>query len=256
MIIKLEHKNKTYEVDLSQGRDISIPLRFDHIGPNCFYAPAPSAKPVVAGDFIGDTTKGGVVNFKNIHLNPHGNGTHTECVGHIATEPVYIHDVLQDHHHMAQVVSIYPTLLENGDRVITKQSIEALVDVICPIVIIRSLPNEVDKKTRVYSGTNPPYFEADALAYLREAGVLHFMTDLPSVDREDDDGRLAAHKAWWQYPEEVDYSRTITEMVYVPDDVRDGTYLAAMQIISLKLDASPSKIVLYALNQNYNQPQK
>ena len=75
--------------------DISIPLVKDAVGPNCFYAPLFDASPVVAGDFIGDTSKGGSVNFFNVKINPHGNGTHTECVGHIARERIYINDVVK-----------------------------------------------------------------------------------------------------------------------------------------------------------------
>ena len=53
--------------------------------------------PVVAGDFVGSTASGGPVNFFNIRVNPHGNGTHTECVGHIAREPYVLAVVFTDH---------------------------------------------------------------------------------------------------------------------------------------------------------------
>lgn len=248
MIVSYNFGTREYKIDLSKGRDISIPIDFNIVGPNCFYAPPPSVFPVQEGDFIGDTSKGGVVNFKNIKLNPHGNGTHTECVGHIATEPVFIHDVLTNFHFLGQILSIYPTINEAGDRVITKRTIEQFFDQPTSVLIIRTLPNEESKKNRNYSGTNPPYFEADALTYIREMGVQHLMTDLPSVDREQDEGKLAGHKAWWQYPEKVDYEKTITEMVFVPDDLKDGFYFVNIQIMSIKLDASPSKILLYPLD--------
>jgi hypothetical protein len=38
---------------------------------------------------------------------------------------------------------------------------------------------------------------------------------------------------------------TITEMIYVPDNVADGSYLLNLQIASN--DASPSKPVLYSV---------
>jgi hypothetical protein len=39
---------------------------------------------------------------------------------------------------------------------------------------------------------------------------------------------------------------TITEMIYVPDNV-DGSYLLNLQIASFENDASPSKPVLYSV---------
>ena len=249
MIVRYTNGNHEYKVNLANGRDISIPIDFNQVGPNCFYAPPPSVDAVVAGDFVGDTLRGGSVNFKNIHLNPHGNGTHTECVGHIAKEPVFIHDVLTVFHHLAQVVSVFPTIDDQGDKVITERTLSQFLDQPSPVIIIRTLPNEEEKKSRNYSGTNPSYFEVEAISFLRDLGVQHLMTDLPSVDREEDGGLLLGHKAWWQYPEEVDYQKTITEMIFVPDDLKDGLYLCNMQILSLKLDASPSKVVLYPLEK-------
>jgi hypothetical protein len=36
-------------------------------------------------------------------------------------------------------------------------------------------------------------------------------------------------------------------MIFVPDEVKDGTYLLNLQIASFENDASPSKPVLYAI---------
>jgi hypothetical protein len=66
------------------------------------------------------------------------------------------------------------------------------------------------------------------------------------VDREEDQGMLAAHHAFWDYPNTVDLRRTITEMIYVPDEVRDGDYLLEMQVPNFINDAAPSRPLLYA----------
>ena len=47
------------------------------------------------GDWVGDVKQGGSVNFRNISFNPHGNGTHTECVGHISKEDFSINQCLK-----------------------------------------------------------------------------------------------------------------------------------------------------------------
>jgi kynurenine formamidase len=245
MIINLSHNHKTYKADLDQPIDISIPLEAGEGKLNCFYAPPVEIWPVVAGDFVGSTEAGGLLNFKNVKLNPHGNGTHTECVGHIAKERYTINQCLKKFHQIARLVTVEPTTMENGDKVILKEQLENVFDV--KALIIRSLPNEDSKLTQNYSGSNPTYFHHDAMTYLVEQGIDHLMTDLPSVDREEDEGKLLAHKAFWQYPDRVRDWATITELIYVPEDVEDGLYLLNMQITSLELDASPSKPVIYQL---------
>ena len=98
---------------------------------------------------------------------------------------------------------------------------------------------------RDYSGTNPPYFSTESIHWLNACGIKHIITDLPSIDREEDGGALAGHRAFWGYPDFPDLSKTITEMVYVPDSVEDGLYFCNIQIVSIESDASPSKVMLY-----------
>ncbi|MBK7406670.1 MAG: cyclase family protein [Saprospirales bacterium] len=251
MIVQVPYQDGLLQADLTQPVDISIPLREGHETVNCFYAPYLETAPVVAGSFIGSTAKGGPVNFLNVKLNPHGNGTHTECVGHIAREPFSINETLTKFHFLAKLLSVYPTRTDAGDRVIGKAQVEDWLEPDeVEAVVLRTLPNETDKLTRHYSGTNPPYLHHEAVDYLVERGVQHLLLDLPSVDREEDEGKLLAHRAFWKYPGTVEAGRrhcTITELIYVPDDVPDGLYLLQLQITSLEIDASPSKPVLYKL---------
>ena len=97
---------------------------------------------------------------------------------------------------------------------------------------------------------NPPYLQHEALAYLREIGVKHFLLDLPSVDRESDEGKLAGHNAFWDTANTVDLERTITELIYVPDAVNDGEYLLELQIAPFHNDASPSRPILFAIEKD------
>jgi len=249
MKITLHFQGKTWTADLSQPLDISIPIREGENNPNCFYAPFPSATPVVAGDFIGSTRQGGSVNFLNFRLNPHGNGTHTECVGHISKEVYTIHQSLSRFHFIAVLHSVYPTLLENGDKVVTMAAMEG-VEILDGVeaFILRTLPNDTTKKTRQYSGTNPPYVDAAVIRFLKSKGIKHLLLDLPSVDREEDGGKLAAHKAFWNYPDSPATNDTITEMIFVDDSLQDGFYLLNIQIASFEWDVSPSKPVMYRLS--------
>lgn len=248
MKITFQHKEKTYQTDLAKPLDISIPLKEGDDTVNCFYAPLMETAPVIAGDFIGSTRRGGLVNFLNVRLNPHGNGTHTECVGHIAKEVYTINQSLQNFHFVAKLVSIYPTRLDNGDRVILKSQLEEVLKVEeTEALIIRTLPNDEAKLSRHYSGNNPPYVDHEAIIYLVNCGVNHLLLDLPSVDREDDEGKLLAHRAFWQYPDRIREKCTITELIYVKNLIKDGFYLLNIQIASFEIDASPSKPVVYEL---------
>lgn len=250
MQAKLNILGQSYQASLLEPIDISIPVRFDGRDPNCFYAPLPAVNPVIAGDFIGSTVKGGSVNFKTITINPHGNGTHTECVGHIAQEVYNLSDCLKRFIFSARLISIYPQKLDNGDRCITKKQLEAIIrpnEV--EAIILRTMPNDNLKKSRQYSGTNPPYLEESAAQLLVDCGVNHLLLDLPSVDKEEDGGKLLAHKAFWQYPFNTRTQATITEMIYVAPAIKDGLYLLQMQITSFVLDASPSKPVLYKVSR-------
>ena len=254
MQIALTFNKKPYRADLSKPLDISIPLEAGANTVNCFYAPLMEIEPVVAGEFIGATAKGGPVNFMNIRLNPHGNGTHTECVGHIAKDTFTINDCLKQFHFLSKLVSVYPIKQDNGDRVITKAQIEAFLSKgETEALIIRTLPNDDSKKTRHYSGTNPPYIYEEAMAYLVRCGVKHLLIDLPSVDREEDDGELLAHRAFWQYSDTVGKSRkncSISELIFVDNNIKDGLFLLNLSIAPFELDASPSKPILYQL-KNY-----
>lgn len=248
MKIEFLHQNITYRADLLKPIDISIPIREGLENVNCFYAPPVAFSPVVAGNFIGDTMQGGVVNFYNIKINPHGNGTHTECVGHIAKERITIHESLKNFHFVAKLISLYPQKTVEGDRVILKNQVEEVLGETVPeALIIRTFPNDDLKLRTNYSGSNPPYLHYEAVEWLVNKGVQHLLIDLPSVDREEDGGQLLAHRAFWRYPDNVRKNCTITELIYVRNFVKDGLYLLNIQIASFELDASPSKPILYEL---------
>ena len=247
MIISTTINDRTVTFDSARIIDISIPIDEGPSTVNCFYAPPARFEPVRMGDFIGDTRLGGAVNFKNVFFNPHGNGTHTECVGHIATEAVRIDQTLDQFLHIARVVSVYPTMMDNGDKVVRKESFEGVEYKGEKAWIIRTLPNPESKKYQHYSGTNPTYFDPQVMSLLLEMGIDHLLVDLPSVDREEDGGALASHHRFWEYPKKKFVKRTITELVYIPDSVTDGLYLLNLLVPAFNLDAAPSRPVLYPM---------
>ena len=79
-----------------------------------------------------------------------------------------------------------------------------------------------------------------------ERGIRHLMVDMPSVDREEDSGALVAHHCFWQWPHEPRINCTITEMIYVPNEVTDGIYLVIFNVAPFDGDAAPSRPMLLA----------
>ena len=234
------------DVDFSKPIDISIPLRAGEENVNAFYIPPVVYEPFRAGSFVGDVNQGGSCNVNNVTFNPHGNGTHTETVGHISKEKFPIYSSLTTYFFLAGVISIEPEKI-NGDRIITKKLLQEKIRGDYEALIIRTLPNDTSKINAHYSGTNPPYMSEEAALYLREIGIRHVLLDLPSIDREDDGGQLLAHHAFWNYPQAPRTDCTITELIYVPENVADGNYLLNLQVASFDNDASPSKPVLFAI---------
>lgn len=233
---------------LSVPLSIAIPLREGLNNVNAFYAPPLQIEPVRMGSFVGDTLLGGAVNFKNVTFNPHGNGTHTECVGHIATESYTLNQCLQRYWFRAQLISIYPQRTDNGDRIITREQLKELVELpAAEALVIRTLPNDDLKLCTNYSGSNPPYLHHQAAQWIADQHIEHLLLDLPSVDREEDEGKLLSHKAFWQYPQHPRLHCTITELIYVPNHIKDGNYYLNLMTTALELDASPSKPVLYEM---------
>jgi kynurenine formamidase len=242
------------KVDLSKPIDISIPITNTDANPIAWYIDKPVIEPVKFGEWIGKVSSGmSSTNFNNILFNPHGHGTHTECLGHITHDFYSINQALKQFFFMAELISVTPEE-RNGDLVITKnQVVQALNGKTPEAIIIRTLPNNSTKLSKKYSHTNPPYLAEDAARFICESGIQHLLIDLPSVDKEKDEGNLLAHKAFWNVTDVKNLNRdarlnaTITEMIYVIDKVKDGSYLLNLQIASFENDASPSKPILYAV---------
>ncbi len=203
------------------------------------------------GSFVGNVSEGGACNCETLTFNPHGNGTHTEGVGHISPGKISVNQCLKKYFFAARLVSITPEKLENGDSLITVSQIKSLLGNSkgFQALIIRTLPNSDNKLYARYSGFNPCYLEPEATRVIEEYGIDHLLIDLPSVDKEEDGGLLEAHKRFWTYPENPRMNATITELIYVPNSAADGFYLLNLQVAAIESDASPSRPVIFPLLQ-------
>jgi arylformamidase len=244
------------------GHDISIPLRFNGAQPTFFGAAAASAEPITAGSFVGDVRHGGSCNCSVHTLAPHCNGTHTECVGHITQERLSVRDLAIRHLSAALLISVTPESSTEipGDLVI---SLTALTEAVgkaelsdYQALVVRTLPNDSSKLARNYdAGPMPAYFSLEAMRHIVAHGIDTLVVDLPSIDRAQDGGKLAAHRIFWGMPAGSTSAATvtrqhatITEMAFIDGTVADGQYLLNLQVPPFVIDAAPSRPILLPLS--------
>ncbi len=284
-----------YLARLDRPQHLHIPLEFDALDgpppagpapppgagddggarqPNHFGAPRACAWPLRGGAFTGDTRRGGSCNASVVQLTPHCNGTHTESVGHLSRERLSLDTLLADALQPAGLVSVTPAPapqtaesaahpLAPEDRLVTAAALASRLDRLPPTtaLIVRTWPNDPDKRWRRYEGSSPaPFFSLEAARLLVERGIRHVLVDVPSLDRAHDGGHLGAHRAFWGLPPagavevgaagDATAARsdcTITEMIYADDTVADGLYLLNLQVAPFALEASPARVVVFPL---------
>ncbi len=287
MHISIQIEDKTYGIDPDKFFDLSIPLNFNGEQPNAYGADKAVSKAVEAGLLVGDTRLGGSCNFEQYTFIPHCSGTHTESVGHITHERITILDSLKDVFIPAMLVTVEPeNAAETNDtyapeknaedKLITRAALEKALEESAykwppkggtqneggaqniGALIVRTLPNDDSKKTREYLKDRPPFFSTEAMRYIAELGaapgVKHLLVDMPSIDRMFDEGKLSNHRIFWnaaegshELNENSRAQNTVTEMIYAPDEVKDGLYLLNLQIAPFAADAAPSRPLIFRI---------
>jgi len=253
----------------SEQYDLSIPLAFDGAQP-AFFGVAPAHGSVVrAGSFVGDVREGGSCNCATYVLTPHCNGTHTECLGHITQDRISVHEICASALHLALLVTVDPVPAsattessdprpDAGDMLVTKQALQdaagRFAEAPFNALVVRTRPNDEAKRVRDYSLEPAAFFSAEAMHWIVAAGIEHLITDLPSLDRADDGGRLTAHRIFWNmrsgHTTPTSAARThatVTELAYVPNEIPDGLYLLNLQVAPFVADAAPSRPILSPL---------
>ena len=249
MTTTIRHNSRNYTIDLSRPLDISIPLQEGPGNLQAWGIGPPQIKPVVDGEFIGSVASGASVNFNNISFNPHAHITHTECYGHITNKVHSVNGIFDRFFYLAEVITLAPEKYQDDFVISRKQLRYAIRNRKREAIVIRTLPNTSQKLGFNYTDTNPPYMLEEAAAYLVEAGVQHLLIDLPSVDREKDYGALLAHRAFWNMNGKVRKKATITELIYVRNEIADGTYFISFQLAPVENDAAPSRPILYRIQE-------
>lgn len=255
MIFEVDINGKRWACDTAAPIDLSIPVNCQQpSGAKAWYIDPPSKSPVRLGNWVGSVAQGGSVNFNDLKVNPHAHGTHTESLGHISPEEDPVEGLFDQFFFEALVVSVVPDSAPTG-RAISAAALSQSIESALPsfwskgprALVVRTLPNPRSKRIQNYDQKGWSYLSAEAARLLADMGVTHLLIDTPSVDPEKDQGALLAHKAFWRWPEDPRKKATITEFIYVPDQVVDGPYLLELQLAAIVNDATFSRPLLYGL---------
>ncbi len=243
----IEYNSRKITINVSEPIDISIPIDMSKDNVNAWGIDDPKIEVEEYDDYKVSVANGAVVNFNSISFNPHSHITHTECVGHITEKVHSVNQNLKHYFFVSEVVTVAPEQIGEDFVISEKQLKTALRNKKRDAIIIRTLPNLSDKKSTRYFNTNPAYLSEEAAIYLVEKGIKHLLVDLPSVDKEKDGGKLVVHNTFWNTKGELRMDATITEFIYVPNNVEDGEYLLNLMIAPFENDATPSKPILYKI---------
>lgn len=239
------------DIDTSVHFDLSVEIGNDQRFVRAWYVNDPVIDPVVGEGFVGSVEAGSPVNFRNIFFNPHGHGTHTETFGHISKEIFSVNKVCFPLFMKAKLITVEPIEVIHGseyDHVIVSESLDDLwtsTDAFEALILRTEWKG--NRLNMDYSHQNPPFLDVDIAHRLRQMGIQHLLIDLPSVDKENDEGVLAFHHAFWDFPEHPDTERTITEFIHVDRSIPDGTYLLNLQVAPFENDAAPSRPIIYPI---------
>ena len=63
-------------------------------------------------------------------------------------------------------------------------------------LIIKTQNNYDELTKKNYNYTNWPFLAESSASYIRSKGIQHLLIDQPSIDKEFDEGKLLAHRAF------------------------------------------------------------
>lgn len=255
MKARFDWNGDTLEVDFSKGRSLAIDFVPGGPHPIFFTDSQVRTRPLAVGEFVGDMKKGGSCNADVIEFSPHSHGTHTECVGHIHSDHQSVTETIDQRPTLMRIITIGFEMLEDGHR-IPASALSEIEQFDGKALAFRTLPNDETKKHRNYD-LEPrfPVLSHEAMNRLSRTEILHLLVDTPSVDHSDNTG-LENHSSWWGLETGLQTGvpdaslRSITEMIYIPDDIEDGDYWLDLQLPPLVSDAVPSRPIVYPVTRN------
>lgn len=241
-------------VDFDAATSLALTLDFSQDHPRHFGAPLATSAPFRNGSFEGAVARGASCNCQRITLVPHCNGTHTESASHLTIQQRPLHDIVPAGPIAALLLTVLPQrhmetsedslpAPEGADRLITRSGLLQAWNA------AEHAPRALLLRTGTgWNDAAPPFLSRQLAQELVTRGIEHLVTDLPSVDRLEDDGHLTAHRIFFGLPpRSTDLAAaaraqcTITELAAFPAELADGPCAVQLQIPAFSGDAVPSR---------------
>ena len=247
MLVTISHNNQNYNVNTKDFFDISIPMNFNNKQPNFYDVKKSQLKYLNHDGKIFSVAKGAGCNVPEINLNIHCSGTHTECVGHLLEDSGNIGKILNDLLLPAILITVKPFPFSKNN-----ESYHYKVGDNEQVLSKKTIENEINKWK--YSQNLAPFFTNEALKFICEIGIEHLVVDIPSIDRMVDGKILGNHRIFWgdgfdsRGKINPKSKKTITELTYIPNSIKDGCYFLNIQIPHFVCDAAPSRPLLLKID--------
>jgi kynurenine formamidase len=241
-------------VDFSRGRSLAIELNPRGRHPTFFSNTAVKSEPLRLGGFVGHVASGGSCNAEVIEFSAHSHGTHTECVGHICPERQAVLDTIDQKPTLLRLITVPQASLEHG-QFIPPATLAGIEQFDGGALAVRTMPNEDSKRWRDYNDAPGfPVFSNETMQLLSGSSLMHLLVDTPSLDASESEA-LENHRMWWGKDAGAPTIqanaalRSVTEMIFVPDDIPDGEYWLELQLAPIVSDAVPSRPVIYPVER-------
>ncbi len=265
-MIKIQHNKRTYNIDLNEVIDLSIPYNFNGKQPNFYNVKKGTLRPLKTDNIDWDVSMGASCNVSEISMNIHCSGTHTESVGHLLkksgdiglllTKPIMAANLITiDTINFCECSDKYHCDVNDYESVISVENFLLKYNKYCDnktdVLIVRTKPNHENKIFTNYTKSPAPFFTNDTISMIYELKIKHLIVDIPSIDRSSDNGILGNHRMFWgngfspHTKINPKSKKTITELAYIPNSVKDGFYFVNIQIPHFVSDAAPSRPLLF-----------
>jgi kynurenine formamidase len=241
-------------VDFDAAVSLALTLDFSNDHPRHFGAPLATGTPFTSGSFEGAVASGASCNCQRISLVPHCNGTHTESASHLTILQRPLQDIIPNGPISALLLTVPPRLhsqttetslpaAKGPDRLVTRADLLKAWRVMGPAPRALLLRTGTD-----WHDPAPPFLSQQLAQELVARGIEHLVTDLPSLDRLEDDGHLTAHRIFFGLPpRSTDLAAaarahcTITELATFSAGLADGPCAVQLQVPAFSGDAVPSR---------------
>jgi kynurenine formamidase len=219
---------------------------------DAFYLPTFESTPVKIHGFVGDVSAGGSCNVNLLSFTPH-NLTHIEMSSHISHHGASLDQrPLEFSSGILQVIDISEDTTK--DKLVTKRMIAKKVSSQLPFTML-GLKTSLSLRNSdpTFSGTDPLALAPETTKFIstKYKNVHTLILDLPSADKEEDGGKLLAHRNFFEIPEQgLDFTdikhKSIVELANF-DGIEQGFYYAVVNPFKIDLDAMVLDIIIRKL---------